>query len=158
MIPSEPSLYTTFLQIQQDLEKHDICLSFQENTQFLISHQAFLKQFPKPPVMETFYRWMRKKFDILMDGDKPKGGKRNYDEENRKFDKKHIHAGQKIQYPTSRADALLALENFVEYHLDTFGTLEDAMYKDDDAVHHSLLSTSINFGLLTPLEVIQAVA
>ena len=32
------------------------------------------------------------------------------------------------------------------------------MYSGDDRVHHSLISTSINFGLLTPREVISAVA
>lgn len=32
------------------------------------------------------------------------------------------------------------------------------MYTDDDIVHHSLLSTSINFGLLTPMEVITTIA
>jgi deoxyribodipyrimidine photolyase-like uncharacterized protein len=71
MTPSEPSVYTTFLQIQKNLEQQDICITFTPNTQFLISHEGFTKQFPKPPVMETFYRWMRKKFDILMENGKP---------------------------------------------------------------------------------------
>lgn len=31
------------------------------------------------------------------------------------------------------------------------------MYEEDNFVHHSLLSTSINFGLLYPKEVVQAV-
>jgi deoxyribodipyrimidine photolyase-like uncharacterized protein len=48
-----------------------ITLEFRANTQFLISHEEFTKQFLKPPVMETFYRWMRKKFDILMEDGKP---------------------------------------------------------------------------------------
>ena len=34
--------------------------------------------------MEFFYREMRRKTDLLMDGDKPEGGKWNYDSENRK--------------------------------------------------------------------------
>ena len=31
-----------------------------------------------------FYRWVRKKYSILMDGDKPIGGKWNLDKDNRK--------------------------------------------------------------------------
>ena len=34
--------------------------------------------------MESFYRNMRKKHDVLMDNDKPLNGKWNYDEDNRK--------------------------------------------------------------------------
>lgn len=60
-------------------------------------------------------------------------------------------------YPISHAEALLLLKNFISTKLDRFGELEDAMYTQDDIIHHSLLSTSINFGLLTPMEVIQAV-
>jgi deoxyribodipyrimidine photolyase-related protein len=61
-------------------------------------------------------------------------------------------------YPTSRSQALAVLDQFVRTKLDRFGELEDAMYQHNDTVYHSLLSTSINFGLLTPREVIQAVA
>jgi len=39
--------------------------------------------------MEHFYRWMRRRFDVLMDNDKPAGGNWNYDHDNRKsFGKK----------------------------------------------------------------------
>ena len=93
-----------------------------------------------------------------MDGDKPLGGKRNYDEDNRKFDKKYEARGEKIVYPTSRAQALEVLHDFITHKLDRFGELEDAMYSGDDIWHHSLVSTSLNFGLLTPLEVITAIA
>gem|GEM_PF-2605818 len=53
-------------------------------------------------------------------------------------------------YPVSRTQALELLDYFIAHHLDEFGKLEDAMYAEDDEVHHSLLSTSMNFGLLTP--------
>ncbi len=33
--------------------------------------------------MEDFYREQRRRFDVLMDGDKPVGGRWNYDEDNR---------------------------------------------------------------------------
>ena len=58
--------------------------------------------------------------------------------------------------PVSRNDALGLLQYFLKYHYENFGRLEDAMYQEDARVHHSLLSGAINFGLLTPLEVIEA--
>lgn len=39
--------------------------------------------------MEFFYRWMRKRFDVLMEGAQPRGGRWNFDADNRKgFDKR----------------------------------------------------------------------
>lgn len=50
------------------------------------------------------------------------------------------------------------LEYFIKNHLERFGELEDAMYEKDPFVYHSLLSTAINFGFLSPREVVQKVA
>ena len=94
MTPSEPYMYQQLQDIEKKLHDDKIHFHYRPNTQFLISHEEFRQQFDKPPVMEVFYRWMRKKFSILMDGNKPLGGKRNYDSDNRKFDKqysKHTH-------------------------------------------------------------------
>lgn len=157
MTPNEPSLYDTLLWVQKKLIDHNITLDFRPNTQFLLSHDAFQKQYNKPPIMEMFYRWMRKKFDILMDGDKPLWWKRNFDADNRNFDSTYIPRWEKIVYPVSRQEALDVLAYFIAHKLDRFWELEDAMYTWDDVVHHSLLSTSINFWLLTPWEVIKAV-
>lgn len=126
--------------------------------------------------METFYRYMRKSRDILMEDDgKPVGGKWNYDHENRNFDKSHIPGWSwkpqetsfideakkyfkrkdiDFSLPVTRSDALSLLQYFLEYHYRDFGRLEDAMYQDDMRVHHSMLSTAINFGILHPREVI----
>ncbi len=60
-------------------------------------------------------------------------------------------------FPTTRSEALEALEYFVTEHLSDFGRLEDAMYRGDDTVHHSLLSVAMNIGLLSPSEVIERV-
>ena len=52
---------------------------------FLTRRQDFQDFFTgkKRYLMESFYRQMRKKHDILMDGDKPRGGRWNFDVENR---------------------------------------------------------------------------
>jgi len=49
------------------------------------------------------------------------------------------------------------LDYFITHHLDNFGRLEDAMYTSDIFVHHSKLSTTLNFGLLHPMDVIRAI-
>lgn len=56
------------------------------NSQFLTER---FNPFPNPEpgkryVMENFYRAMRRRFGLLMDGDEPVGGAWNYDKENRK--------------------------------------------------------------------------
>jgi deoxyribodipyrimidine photolyase-related protein len=63
------------------------------------------------------------------------------------LDKGEMPKGQRglFVYPTNRSEALKLLEYFLEHHLDNFGRLEDAMYQDDAYVHHSLLSSSINY-------------
>ena len=45
--------------------------------------------------MEFFYREMRRKTGLLMDGDKPEGGEWNYDAENRKPPKEGLEAPQR---------------------------------------------------------------
>ena len=51
--------------------------------------------------METFYRSMRRRLNLLMDGDEPEGGRWNYDQENRKKtqpgDRGRIAAASAIQ-------------------------------------------------------------
>ena len=161
-------MYKNFLKIQKELEKASVELEFLPDTQsFFLSHEDFLKQYQKPPILEYFYRFMRKREHIMLDeNNEPLGGKWNYDEENRKFDKSHSSSWnfsleknsfvlEAEEYyngalfpnliPTNRPEALKLLEYFCEHHLADFGRLEDAMYETDNYVHHSLLSTAINF-------------
>lgn len=176
--PNENFVKNNFLKIQERLKNENISLHFIPDTySFLISHQEFLAQFPKPPIMEFFYRFMRKKFQILMlDAKNPVGWKWNFDEENRKFDKNHtrswdfsleknayfleaenFYKTQVDVYPTTRAESITLLKYFISHHLDTFWKLEDAMYQNDAFVHHSQLSTALNMWFLSPLEIIQEI-
>jgi deoxyribodipyrimidine photolyase-related protein len=60
-------------------------------------------------------------------------------------------------FAVTRAEALAALEWFVENRLDGFGPHEDAMLAEDRWMSHSVLSAPINLGLLHPLEVAERV-
>lgn len=62
-----------------------------------------------------------------------------------------------FQWPVTRAQALEALEGFVEHRLVTFGIYEDAMWTGTPFGWHSLLSSALNLKLLNPREVVDAV-
>jgi deoxyribodipyrimidine photolyase-related protein len=66
-------------------------------------------------------------------------------------------ADPRTRWPTSRAEALERLRWFVADGLDPFGPYEDAMLADEWKLAHSVLSSSLNLGLLHPREVCAAV-
>ncbi|MFF5447259.1 cryptochrome/photolyase family protein [Streptomyces sp. NPDC012888] len=59
------------------------------------------------------------------------------------------------RFPASRREALAALGRFVEHRLAGFGPYEDAMLAADPVMSHSLLSSSLNLGLLDPAECVE---
>ncbi len=131
--------------------------------------------------METFYRRIRRRTGILMDGDEPLGGVWNFDRENRLPPKRgmrfpaepkvplraHVraaialverqfadHPGNigEFDIPTTRADARAYADDFFKTRFDDFGPYEDAMVAGEARLYHSRLSAQINLGLLHPLE------
>ena len=57
-------------------------------------------------------------------------------------------------FAATRAEALAALDDFVDHRLGLFGPYEDASLAGDWVMAHSLLSAPLNLGLLHPREVI----
>jgi deoxyribodipyrimidine photolyase-related protein len=134
---------------------------------------------------EEFYRWMRRKTGYLMDGDEPEGGEWNYDDENRETPpdgyefptppsfapddvtretREWVEAEfetwgdpEGFAWPVTRVQALDALDHFVAHCLADFGPYQDAMFDSEWALNHSLLSSSVNLGLLHPRELIERV-
>ena len=132
--------------------------------------------------MEHFYRDMRRRTGLLMDGDQPAGGQWNYDPENRKAAKpdllrprpprfapdavteavidlvgrtfpKHFGSLRPFGWAVTRAEALVALDHFILQSLPRFGEEQDAMLRDDPTLSHALISPYLNIGLLSPMEV-----
>jgi len=60
------------------------------------------------------------------------------------------------RWPADRAQARRALKRFVTEALPGFGPHQDAMIGGERTLWHSLLSSSLNLGLLSPLEVAEA--
>lgn len=136
-------------------------------------------------LMESFYRNMRKKTGVLMQGNEPVGGKWNFDHDNRnKLDslvvipkqpdyqndvsdiceriRRHgVKTFGNIQetaliWPIDRDQALSSLQYFIDQRLEHFGTYQDALSFRDEFMFHSTLSFALNVKLLHPLEVIRA--
>lgn len=59
-------------------------------------------------------------------------------------------------FPVTRREALHRLRDFLDHRLGAFGPHEDAMLREERWLAHSLLSPSLNLGLLDPLEVVHA--
>lgn len=60
-----------------------------------------------------------------------------------------------FSWPGTRAEALRSLDHFVATRLAGFGPHQDAMARGEPTMWHSLLRSSLNPGLLHPLEVIR---
>ena len=158
------------------------------DTEHFMTERQELKEFfagKKRYLMESFYRSMRKRYDILMEKDKPFGGQWNYDQKNRQaydgrvpipkplfFENDVTPICQTLQklkvqtfgeidpanliWPTTRAQSLALVKSFVDDFLPAFGTYQDAMTLENWYLFHSRLSFAMNTKMLRPLEVIQA--
>ncbi|MDP9103083.1 MAG: cryptochrome/photolyase family protein, partial [Pseudomonadota bacterium] len=131
--------------------------------------------------MEFFYREMRRKTGLLMDGDKPAGGQWNFDKENRKRLPRGIRpphrtwitpdaltrtviaevearfpdnfgTTERFGWATGHDEAERLLDHFITDILPGFGDYEDAMAKGEPFLWHGLISAAINIGLIDPLD------
>ncbi|WP_332879459.1 cryptochrome/photolyase family protein [Massilia sp. S19_KUP03_FR1] len=135
-------------------------------------------------LMEFFYRQMRVRHSVLMDGPKqPAGGQWNFDHDNRKpwrgtpaepRDARTLHdhaalwqtivnAGvqsfgdpKASQFPwaLNRLEALAQLDAFIAHALPHFGDFQDAMSTQAARLFHSMLSFALNVKMLGPREVV----
>jgi deoxyribodipyrimidine photolyase-related protein len=166
----------------------NISLSPVDSEHFLTTREdlSSLFQGKKTFLMETFYRHMRKKHQVLMERDQPVGGQWNFDHDNRKklppnevifptelhtTDQTEVYEDiQRVSIQTigeinptlfhwtiTRTAALALLQEFIEQALPWFGTYQDAMTTQHWYVYHSRISFALNVKLIGPLEVIQAV-
>lgn len=61
-----------------------------------------------------------------------------------------------FDYPVTREDARLALDDFIEHRLGAFGRYQDAMASGEPYLYHSRLSCVLNLHLLNPRDAISA--
>jgi len=172
--------------VLSDLQALPLPVTILPDDRLLCSHAEFAAwaEDRKSLRMEYFYRDMRRKTGLMMDGDKPAGGQWNYDHDNRKPAKPdllrprplrfapdaqteqvldlvaarfpHFGALRPFGWAVTRADALQVLAHFITHALPRFGDEQDAMLADDPTLSHALISPYLNTGLLSPLEVCRA--
>ena len=159
-------------------------VDLREDTRFIVPLTEFYAwaKGRKQLRMEFFYRDVRRKTGLLMDGEEPAGGQWNFDDDNRKRLPKSLmppprflppadavtqdvialvaerfpdHFGdlEPWVFATTRAGAEAARDHFIGEILPGFGDWQDAMAKGEPWMWHSLLSVYINCGLLDPLDV-----
>ncbi|MFY9212301.1 MAG: cryptochrome/photolyase family protein [Aestuariivita sp.] len=169
------------------LQQAPLQVEILEDDRFLASHKDFQDWAAgrKQLRMEYFYREMRRKTGLLMDGDQPEGGKWNYDHDNRKpapddvsypgpmqftpdavvedvldlVDARfgeHFGTLRPFHYATDRAGAHRALMQFIRNALPRFGDFQDAMLDQNRFLYHAVISPYLNAGLLSPLEICRA--
>jgi deoxyribodipyrimidine photolyase-related protein len=82
---AEPGEWRVEEQLRDCCAQHDIELAVLEDTHFLITRHEFATWAAcyKQLRMEYFYRMMRKRHAVMMDGGEPLGGRWNFDAENR---------------------------------------------------------------------------
>ena len=134
---------------------------------------------------EKFYKFQRKRLNILVNKDRPEGGQWSFDEMNRlplpsnieipkipkiKKDEYYYNALKYIEehFPNNYGDteewlyaidtkqALFALQSFMENRLKLFGPYEDAI-SDEPFLFHSVLSPMMNIGLITDTMIVHIV-
>jgi len=169
------------------LESSKISINTYDSPMFFLSKNEFkpLAKVNKTYRMASFYKEMRKKYNILVDDDgKPFGERWSFDDENRKkipprteipqlpkfnLSKHHseviglieknfkTHPGslQNIWFPVRRKDANKQLREFLKQRFSNFGIYEDAMLENENFLFHSCLSVNMNIGLLTPKDVVK---
>jgi deoxyribodipyrimidine photolyase-related protein len=136
------------------------------------------------PRMADFYREERRRMGLLVDENgAPIGGRWSFDVDNRKKlpatidpppirrlpPQQHVstvtrlverrfadHPGsvEEFSLPVTRQAALASLDDFLVQRFECFGPYEDAISQRSRTLFHSLLSSSLNLGLITPDEVI----
>ena len=74
---------------------------------------------------------------------------------NRRF-ADHPGSLDSFAWPVTRAQALQALQAFIQQRLPLFGRYQDAMWPGDPWLYHAHLSAALNLKLLNPREVVAA--
>jgi deoxyribodipyrimidine photolyase-related protein len=188
LVAVKPGDFRVLEMLRATANKLGLPLDIRPDRHFLCSDDEFSALAADHPklILETFYRFMRRKLGILLAATgQPQGGTWNFDKQNRAaLDAKapRIAAPRRFPpdattqavlatvarqfpgspgslkdfaFPVTREQALLALDDFVENRLASFGRYQDAMRTGESVLFHSHLSGPLNLHLLRPVEVVE---
>ncbi len=179
---TEPGEWRVLQLIQSWSSRLNLPVDVRGDTRFISSTDEFAAwaKGRKQLRMEYFYRDMRRKTGLLMDGPAPVGGRWNFDHDNRKTAKAdlfipepahfqqdattrevvalvkdrfadHFGDADPFWFAVTRRDAEAAFDHFVAVGLAQFGDYQDAMLTGQRFLYHSIVSMYLNCGLLDPL-------
>ncbi|MGD1983495.1 MAG: cryptochrome/photolyase family protein, partial [Chromatiaceae bacterium] len=150
LVVIEPGEYGVLAELRAVTDQAGIELEIRPDQTFLCSTADFehWRSSRKTLVMEHFYRWMRRRHDVLIRDDKPVGGKWNLDQQNRKSFGRKGPGLLPEPFGFAADDLTAAVLDAVERHfpdnpghLDDFSwpvTREDALQALDDFITHRL--------------------
>lgn len=185
VVVTEPGEWRVLAAAKRWQDRLGVPVEIRLDTRFLCSIAEFQRWAGgrKQLRMEYFYRDMRRRHRLLLDGaGEPVGGQWNYDADNREPLPKGLippdpptfapdavtrdvlalvagrfggHFGRLDGFAmaVTRADAEALLDHFLEHRLPLFGRYQDAMKQGEPFLYHSLISAALNVGLLDPLAV-----
>ncbi len=182
-----PDEYRLDVQLTSFCKKLAITTAVYDSEHFFTQRDELATFFKgkKQWLMESFYRNMRRRENILMINHEPVGGLWNYDKENRKTWKAQATVPQctfnndaqaildvlaaeniayfgtidhaLLDYPITQAQALEQLNFFCQHLLARFGDNQDIMQQGEAYLHHSRLSFALNVKLISPRQILYAV-
>jgi deoxyribodipyrimidine photolyase-related protein len=111
-----------------------------ENRKTLTKKELVDLKIPDVPKLGTDVKYIKKSVDYINNNFKDNYG----DTEN-------------FMFPVTHATAKKWLTYFIKYKFKKFGAYQDFINKDHEFMYHSLLSTSINIGLLNPTDILDII-
>jgi deoxyribodipyrimidine photolyase-related protein len=169
--------------IINNIEKeYDIEINIIESPNFLLNKEDY-KEYRKKTdkfFFHFFYKWCKKKIDIIPNiNSKDKENRKKFNDKikipiipSNEEDKKYIKRGieyvnknfknnygtiEEFIYPVTHNTAKKWLKSFLKEKFKNFGPYQDSIVKDKNFLFHSILSSSINIGLLNPNDIIKEV-
>ncbi len=183
-----PGEWRVLQALERAAEASGCPLTVHEDEHFLTTREAFAGWMAgrRQPILEHFYRWTRKRLDLLIDSDgEPIGGAWNFDKDNREAFRSAPQPADRYRprrdaitaevcrlvserfgdnpgelagfaWPVTPGQARRQLDRFIAERLPDFGRYQDAMWTDEPFLNHSLLSPALNLKLLDPRDCVRA--
>lgn len=180
----DPVDFDIMKEIKKLATKNKIKLTIENSKLFILNNDDLIKYNDenKSYVNSTFYKWIRKYKNILMNKDKPLKGSWSFDKDNRnpfpknfdvdvKFKNNHDEykleaynyvnkyfpenvGKMEIYLPITHKESKSHFKKFLKERLDKFGEYQDASSENINFGYHSVISPMLNIGLLDPNYVI----
>ena len=183
VVLTEPGEYRLAEEFDAFARAQNIPVEIRPDDRYLCSHAQFADwaRGKRALRMEFFYRDMRERLGLLMDGGRPEGGQWNFDHDNRKpLPRKTVAPARRLvapnadargaladverlfpdnfgtldrfAFPTTPAEAETVVADFIDKILPGFGDYQDAMARGEPWLWHAIVSAAMNMGLINPLD------